>query len=193
MPVTKKIILASTSSRRQKLLNTLGLSFIVKKIAVNEKIEGAVNPQKAILKNAEKKVAAAAKGESEGLVLGADTMILLGKEAIGKPKDFAEALKTLTKLSGKTHKVITGLVVFDIFSRQLEKRVVISDVSFLKIPPQTLKDYIVKFKPYDKAGAYAIQEDVLFWVKEIKGSITNILGLPLEMLVSVLQKFGLTF
>ncbi|PIU69266.1 septum formation protein Maf [candidate division WWE3 bacterium CG06_land_8_20_14_3_00_42_16] len=193
MPVTKKIILASTSSRRQKLLNTLGLSFIVKKIAVNEKIEGAVNPQKAILKNAEKKVAAAAKGESEGLVLGADTMILLGKEAIGKPKDFAEALKTLTKLSGKTHKVITGLVVFDIFSRQLEKRVVISDVSFLKIPPQTLKDYIVKFKPYDKAGAYAIQEDALFWVKEIKGSITNILGLPLEMLVSVLQKFGLTF
>ena len=193
MPVTKKIILASTSSRRQKLLNTLGLSFIVKKIAVNEKIEGAVNPQKAILKNAEKKVAAAAKGESEGLVLGADTMILLGKEAIGKPKDFAEALKTLAKLSGKTHKVITGLVVFDIFSRQLEKRVVISDVSFLKIPPQTLKDYIVKFKPYDKAGAYAIQEDVLFWVKEIKGSITNILGLPLEMLVSVLQKFGLTF
>jgi len=193
MPVTKKIILASTSSRRQKLLNTLGLSFIVKKIAVNEQIEGAVNPQKAILKNAEKKVAAAAKGESEGLVLGADTMILLGKEAIGKPKDFAEALKTLTKLSGKTHKVITGLVVFDIFSRQLEKRVVISDVSFLKIPPQTLKDYIVKFKPYDKAGAYAIQEDVLFWVKEIKGSITNILGLPLEMLVSVLQKFGLTF
>jgi len=193
MPVTKKIILASTSSRRQKLLNTLGLSFIVKKIAVNEQIEGAVNPQKAILKNAEKKVAAAAKGESEGLVLGADTMILLGKEAIGKPKDFAEALKTLTKLSGKTHKVITGLVVFDIFSRQLEKRVVISDVSFLKIPPQTLKDYIVKFKPYDKAGAYAIQEDALFWVKEIKGSITNILGLPLEMLVSVLQKFGLTF
>lgn len=193
MPVTKKIILASTSSRRQKLLNTLGLSFIVKKIAVNEKIEGAVNPQKAILKNAEKKVAAAAKGESEGLVLGADTMILLGKEAIGKPKDFAEALKTLTKLSGKTHKVITVLVVFDIFSRQLEKRVVISDVSFLKIPPQTLKDYIVKFKPYDKAGAYAIQEDALFWVKEIKGSITNILGLPLEMLVSVLQKFGLTF
>ena len=193
MPVTKKIILASTSSRRQKLLNTLGLSFIVKKIAVNEQIEGAVNPQKAILKNAEKKVAAAAKGESEGLVLGADTMILLGKEAISKPKDFAEALKTLTKLSGKTHKVITGLVVFDIFSRQLEKRVVISDVSFLKIPPQTLKDYIVKFKPYDKAGAYAIQEDVLFWVKEIKGSITNILGLPLEMLVSVLQKFGLTF
>jgi len=193
MPVTKKIILASTSSRRQKLLNTLGLSFIVKKIAVNEKIEGAVNPQKAILKNAEKKVAAAAKGESEGLVLGADTMILLGKEAIGKPKDFAEALKTLAKLSGKTHKVITGLVVFDIFSRQLEKRVVISDVSFLKIPPQTLKDYIVKFKPYDKAGAYAIQEDALFWVKEIKGSITNILGLPLEMLVSVLQKFGLTF
>jgi len=193
MPVTKKIILASTSSRRQKLLNTLGLSFIVKKIAVNEKIEGAVNPQKAILKNAEKKVAAAAKGESEGLVLGADTMILLGKEAIGKPKDFAEALKTLTKLSGKTHKVITVLVVFDIFSRQLEKRVVISDVSFLKIPPQTLKDYIVKFKPYDKAGAYAIQEDALFWVKEIKGLITNILGLPLEMLVSVLQKFGLTF
>ena len=193
MPVTKKIILASTSSRRQKLLNTLGLSFIVKKIAVNEKIEGAVNPQKAILKNAEKKVAAAAKGESEGLVLGADTMILLGKEAIGKPKDFAEALKTLTKLFGKTHKVITGLVVFDIFSRQLEKRVVISDVSFLKIPPQTLKDYIVKFKPYDKAGAYAIQEDALFWVKEIKGLITNILGLPLEMLVSVLQKFGLTF
>jgi len=193
MPVTKKIILASTSSRRQKLLNTLGLSFIVKKIAVNEKIEGAVNPQKAILKNAEKKVAAAAKGESEGLVLGADTMILLGKEAIGKPKDFAEALKTLTKLFGKTHKVITVLVVFDIFSRQLEKRVVISDVSFLKIPPQTLKDYIVKFKPYDKAGAYAIQEDALFWVKEIKGSITNILGLPLEMLVSVLQKFGLTF
>ncbi|PJC68007.1 septum formation protein Maf [candidate division WWE3 bacterium CG_4_8_14_3_um_filter_42_11] len=193
MPVTKKIILASTSSRRQKLLNTLGLSFIVKKIAVNEKIEGAVNPQKAILKNAEKKVAAAAKGESEGLVLGADTMILLGKEAIGKPKDFAEALKTLAKLSGKTHKVITVLVVFDIFSRQLEKRVVISDVSFLKIPPQTLKDYIVKFKPYDKAGAYAIQEDALFWVKEIKGSITNILGLPLEMLVSVLQKFGLTF
>jgi len=193
MPVTKKIILASTSSRRQKLLNTLGLSFIVKKIAVNEQIEGAVNPQKAILKNAEKKVAAAAKGESEGLVLGADTMILLGKEAIGKPKDFAEALKTLAKLSGKTHKVITGLVVFDIFSRQLEKRVVISDVSFLKIPPQTLKDYIVKFKPYDKAGAYAIQEDALFWVKEIKGSITNILGLPLEMLVSVLQKFGLTF
>lgn len=193
MPVTKKIILASTSSRRQKLLNTLGLSFIVKKIAVNEQIEGAVNPQKAILKNAEKKVAAAAKGESEGLVLGADTMILLGKEAIGKPKDFAEALKTLTKLSGKTHKVITVLVVFDIFSRQLEKRVVISDVSFLKIPPQTLKDYIVKFKPYDKAGAYAIQEDALFWVKEIKGSITNILGLPLEMLVSVLQKFGLTF
>ena len=193
MPVTKKIILASTSSRRQKLLNTLGLSFIVKKIAVNEQIEGAVNPQKAILKNAEKKVAAAAKGESEGLVLGADTMILLGKEAIGKPKDFAEALKTLTKLFGKTHKVITVLVVFDIFSRQLEKRVVISDVSFLKIPPQTLKDYIVKFKPYDKAGAYAIQEDALFWVKEIKGSITNILGLPLEMLVSVLQKFGLTF
>jgi len=193
MPVTKKIILASTSSRRQKLLNTLGLSFIVKKIAVNEQIEGAVNPQKAILKNAEKKVAAAAKGESEGLVLGADTMILLGKEAIGKPKDFAEALKTLAKLSGKTHKVITVLVVFDIFSRQLEKRVVISDVSFLKIPPQTLKDYIVKFKPYDKAGAYAIQEDALFWVKEIKGSITNILGLPLEMLVSVLQKFGLTF
>jgi len=193
MPVTKKIILASTSSRRQKLLNTLGLSFIVKKIAVNEKIEGAVNPQKAILKNAEKKVAAAAKGESEGLVLGADTMILLGKEAIGKPKDFAEALKTLAKLSGKTHKVITVLVVFDIFSRQLEKRVVISDVSFLKIPPQTLKDYIVKFKPYDKAGAYAIQEDALFWVKEIKGLITNILGLPLEMLVSVLQKFGLTF
>ena len=86
MPVTKKIILASTSSRRQKLLNTLGLSFIVKKIAVNEKIEGAVNPQKAILKNAEKKVAAAAKGESEGLVLGADTMILLGKRQSVNPK-----------------------------------------------------------------------------------------------------------
>jgi len=184
------IILASGSPRRKQLLSELGYIFEVRPANIDETIPPQLPPQKAALYLAQKKGAAAKRilGASH-CILTADSIVLLGNTILGKPKNKKEAVEMLLSLSGNRHEVHTGFVV-QFQGRQIAKRVV-SKVSMDTISLEEAEYYVENYKPYDKAGSYAIQE----WIGHCKvikilGSYTNIVGLPTREVYTALQEIG---
>jgi septum formation protein len=176
----QKIFLASKSPRRRKLLKQLGINFKSFSIDLKEDIFDGEHPVKTVKRLALHKSEAAIKKVKKGIVITADTIVVLDNEIIGKPKDKKDAFKILSKLSGRTHIVYTGFVV-----RNLESGKIIIDfektkVTFRKLFPKEIKDYIETGSPMDKAGAYGIQDDFgAVFVKRIDGCYYNVVGLPL--------------
>lgn len=183
----KKLILASASPRRKELLAQLGHPFEVDASDVEETLDPTLAPPELAISLAQQKAAAVAKRHSHGIVLGADTLVVLGERIFGKPKNREEAIDMLTQLSGKTHRVLTGFTLIDLSSRQEHSGCIESLVTFKTLSPQEIETYVDTGEPMDKAGAYAIQGHAGAWVDRLEGDRNNVIGLPMEAVKTALE------
>lgn len=185
MLLSKKIYLASNSPRRKELLGNLGLSFEIKQVDVDESYEGiALENVSAFL--ARKK--AQACEISDALVLCADTVVLCGDALLGKPEDRTEAIHMLEMLSGNTHRVSSSVCLRD--GMQYFEGTDVAEVKFRTLSEQEIVYYVDTYQPFDKAGAYGIQEWIgMVGVEEIKGSFYTIMGLPTHLVYRLLLPY----
>jgi len=174
---TRPVILASASPRRAALLREAGPEFASMRIMTSNVDEGA-DP----LENARLKAEAVAAMEPRAIVIGADTVIRFGRETIGKPADLEDAKRILAKLSGRTHDVVTGVCVRCLENDLLVRFEEATHVTFRTLTPEMIDAYIAAVNVLDKAGAYAIQEHGEDIIEKIDGSLTNVIGLPVERL-----------
>lgn len=184
-----QIILASQSPRRLELLKGLNVPFEVKVIDVDETYPSQMVGVDIPMYLAEKKAKAYEQIMAENtMIITADTIVWHEGKVLGKPVDAAEAKRMLQILSGKTHQVITGVCI----STLKRKRIfhVITDVRFSKLTESEVDYYVENFKPYDKAGAYGVQEWIGFvGVEHINGSYFNVMGLPVQRLYNELKRW----
>jgi septum formation protein len=188
--IPNKIILASASPRRIELLKLAGLSFDVAPADIDETALPDEEPTEHVARLAQEKALRIA-GENPGcIVIGADTIVFANGEILGKPATREDARKTLAKLSGKAHEVFTGFAIVCINRDVKIGEVVRSSVVFREITPDEIVWYIGAPEPYDKAGAYAAQGMSASFIREIHGSYTNVIGLPLCEVVEKLRMVG---
>ena len=181
------LLLASTSPRRSELLRQMGVEFTVFRNEVPELAPEHLSPAETAQINAYRKAHATAKKFSDQIVLGADTVVSLGTEVLGKPTDQADAERMLVKLQGRTHQVITGVCLIQQRAHRQRLFFVATAVTFRKLHLGQIRRYLAKIFPFDKAGGYAIQEEGDLIVKHIHGSFTNVIGLPVERLRKELE------
>lgn len=187
----KKLILASGSPRRKMLMEWAEYSFDVLVSDADESYDPAASPANIAISIAEKKIQALLDLKkvdlSDSIIVAADTIVVLEGEIIGKPVDRDNAIGILKKLSGKTHQVITAVCVQD----EKQKKVFHDStlVSFHELSEEQIIHYVDTYKPYDKAGAYAIQEWIgVIGIKMIEGDFYNVMGLPVSRLVQLLKE-----
>jgi septum formation protein len=180
-------ILASVSPRRAKLLRQLKLNFKIIPGDATEIFDEHLSPLEICQLNAHRKARAVAKKNPDSLVLGADTLVFLDGEVLGKPCDLTDARRMLTRLQGRTHQVVTGVSLIHLRGYHERIFAVSTDVTFHPLDEKQIRDYLGKTNPLDKAGAYAIQEHGDKIVAEISGSYSNVIGLPLERLQAELS------
>ena len=185
------LILASSSPRRRELLKQIGLRFEVIPSNVKEIKEDGEDPISHVLRLAEEKALDISQKVENSWIIGADTIVLVDDEILGKPSEEQEAYQMLMKLSGREHKVITGFCIIDSETGESTKRHVETTVMIKKLTHEEITEYIKTREPFDKAGSYAIQGIGSFMVREIKGSYTNVVGLPVCELVEVLDNLGI--
>lgn len=185
----QQIILASQSPRRKQLLEWAEISF---KIMVSDADESfppdlpIADVPVFIARNKALAIQQLAGQENSAPILAADTIVVLNNEVIGKPSNRTEALQILQKLSGKKHKVITGVVI--LANKKETNFFDITEVEFHELTQADIEFYIDKYKPYDKAGAYAIQEWIgVVGIKAIHGDFYNVMGLPVSRVVQQLK------
>jgi septum formation protein len=186
----KKIILASQSPRRKQLLEWAEIPFEIVVQDTDERFPPGLEPEEAAIYIARNKALAVQNKTSPGsVILAADTMVVLGESIIGKPVHREEAISMLWALSGEKHKVVTGVVI-----RQDETEIAFADVTevvFHDITIEQIEFYVDKYKPFDKAGAYAIQEWIgVIGIKSVNGDFYNVMGLPVSRVVRTLEKFS---
>ena len=182
------VVLASQSPRRKELLTMAEIPFLALSPLVDERVAPGTPPERAVVELAERKARAAALKEEAGgkTVVGADTVVALGPKIFGKPRTPKEAFEMLSALSGKTHRVFTGVCVLSperesvCFYEQ-------TDVTFYPLAPEEIEAYLSTGEPMDKAGAYGIQGRGALLVKSISGDFYNVVGLPIGRLVRVLS------
>lgn len=187
-----KIILASTSPRRIRLLRGLGLKVKVVGSKVRESEFDISNPRKLVKTLALTKAKEVARRTKSGLIVGADTIVVHRGKILGKPKNQKEAKAMLRELSGKTHVVLTGLAVIDASTNKMMVDVVKTKVKFRKLTNVEISNHVATAKPLDKAGAYAIQGKAGLFVERIDGCYFNVVGLPLARLAEILKEFNVT-
>ncbi|MGC9975115.1 MAG: Maf family protein [Syntrophales bacterium] len=190
MTTSGRFILASASPRRIELLSLLGLHFEVMPSNVDETFIKGETPRDHVLRLSEDKVQIASALHPEAWVMGADTIVVINGDVLGKPRMPDEAREMLGKLSGQIHTVFTGFTITRKNADILVRDAVESSVLFREIPEDEMTWYIRSREPYDKAGGYAVQGMGAFFIKEIHGSYTNVMGLPLCEVVDVLKSIG---
>jgi septum formation protein len=184
----KKFVLGSSSPRRAELLRKAGINFeVVVPENINEE-QISADPVSHVLELSRKKAENVAKKVRNSIILGADTIVVLNGEILGKPKDSEEAFKMLKKLSGKEHKVYTGISLVDKDKGRVISGYQLTKVKFNQLKDKEIKDYIDTGEPLDKAGAYGIQGMGNFLVEKIEGDLDNVIGLPLRKLEELLIK-----
>ena len=176
------LILASQSPRRVELMREAGFAFDTLVPEVVEAHDASLTPEALTVENARRKAVAAAAIKPECLTLGADTLVYLDGEPLGKPRDLAEAAVMLSRLSGRAHEVCTGVYLAWDGGRQGRGFHVITEVIFKPLTEADIHAYHQLVNPLDKAGAYGIQEHGDRIVDHYKGSWTNVMGLPMERL-----------
>jgi septum formation protein len=185
-----KLILASASPRRKELLEMVGLDFEVIPSDAAETFLKREAPREHALRLSREKAFAVGRIHSDGWVLGADTIVLAGGEILGKPRNRNDARDMLGKLSGRAHKVITGFTLLKDGNPAVISEAVETIVIFKELSPGEIEWYSGTKEPYDKAGGYAVQGMGASFIKEIRGSYTNVVGLPLCEVVEALKKVG---
>jgi septum formation protein len=184
-----RIILASASPRRKQLLEWAGLEFDVLPAAADESFPVGRAATEVPVEIARRKAATAIKNAAPGsIILAADTLVLADRELMGKPRDKPDAIRMLSLLSGKMHQVITGVLITD--SKKEIAFYETTKVWFHPLEVPEIEYYIDTFKPYDKAGAYAIQEWIgVTGIRAIEGDFYNVMGLPVSRVMQELKNF----
>ncbi len=186
----KKIILASKSPRRKQLMQELGFKFEVKtKEGIEEDYPNTLKKEQIAVYLSQHKAKAFEDEINENtIVITADTIVCLGDQILNKPKDYDEAVHMLDTLSGQIHQVVTGVCI-----KSFYRTVTFSSstkVYFKQLAEEEIDYYIEKYQPYDKAGAYGIQEWIGYiGIEKIEGSYFNVMGLPVQQIYEELQKF----
>ena len=183
------LILASASPRRNELLSSLLKNFKIITSEVEELQSHQDGPVQLVIENARIKTSAVAKSHPSKWVLGADTLVALGERVLGKPKDLREAKSMLLQLSGKTHHVHTGVSFINISRDVFITESVSTLVTFKELVPSNIDMYFTKVNPLDKAGAYGIQAYPEMIVDSFEGSLSNVIGLPLELVREWLDEY----
>jgi septum formation protein len=183
------LILASASPRRAELLRLLEVDFKVLPSTTDEVAHEHLSPLEICQLNAHRKARAVAKKIPDSLVLGADTLVFLDNDILGKPRNFKEAEKMLARLQGRTHQVVTGVCLMHLRGHRERVFAVSTDVLFHPLNQRQIRDYLKRIHPLDKAGAYAIQDCGEFIIAEISGSFSNVVGLPVEKLREELSRW----
>lgn len=183
-----KLILASKSPRRRYLLKQAGLDFSVIPSNIDEGLYQCLNPENYVKTIAESKANDISAKYPENWVIGADTVVVIDNSILGKPETKNQARRMLKQLSGKSHFVLTGYCICCKSKREIFSDVIKTEVLFKNLSHKEIEWYINTDEPFDKAGAYAIQGLGTFLVKSIKGSYTNVVGLPVCEIIEFLIK-----
>ena len=184
----RQLILASASPRRRELIRLMGIDFEVCSVGVDEHLAGT--PDQVVQALAERKARAAAKLHPGQTVLGADTLVSCKGETLGKPRDGADALRMLRLLSGSENTVFTGVCVIDGETGSVQVELDRALVHFVEMDEASMLRYIRSGEPMDKAGAYGVQGTGGMFVSHIEGSSSNVIGLPMHLVRSMLRKIG---
>ncbi len=184
------LFLASASPRRRQLLDELGVRFTIEPAEVDELAEDA-DPRQLVLHNCELKADAVAARHPDSPVLGADTTVAIDGCVLNKPADLAQARIMLNRLSDRTHVVHTGICLIFRARGIRESRCVSSEVTFHELDEGRIERYFKIVDPLDKAGAYGIQEGRELIIESYRGSLSNIMGLPVEETIGLLKEFDL--
>jgi septum formation protein len=185
-----RLILASQSPRRYELLKQLGLEFDVIPSRIEEDFIEGESPRKHVLRLAEAKALDVGNQHPDRWVVAADTIVYVDHSILGKPKSREEAKKMLRRLSGKEHQVLTGFSVHHLAKGKGDREAVQTAVKVKKLTPAEMEWYVETGEPFDKAGGYAVQGIGSFMIELIKGSYTNVVGLPLCELIQMLSRLG---
>lgn len=192
-----KLVLASASPRRSELLRSVGLDFVIHPADIEEVVDDSVSPAQAVEKLAHEKAAAVVSSYPDSIVIGADTIVVLGEDApqcssgysiLGKPKDREDARAMLRSLSGREHLVYTGYAVLCGINGMHQSGVVETRVRFRSLGEKELEIYLEEGEWSDKAGAYAIQGMGANLIDQIHGSYTNVIGLPIAEILAILSR-----
>jgi septum formation protein len=184
------LILASSSPRRQELLREIGIPFQVRAANINEDQAPGEPPMEYALRLAWEKAQAVLAQYPQSYVLGADTIVVLRGEVLGKPIDHADAARMLRLLSGRAHEVTTAVSLIAT-GTLAETRASTTKVYFREIAEAEIQQYVAGGEPMDKAGAYAIQGGASRWTDRIEGEFSNVVGLPLSLVTEMLKITGL--
>jgi septum formation protein len=183
------LVLASASPRRRELLAQAGFSFEVQPADINEEIQPGEDPIAYVTRLAREKAEAVYSQRSESdaalVVLGADTTVCVDKQILGKPESPEDAARMLRLLSGRTHRVITGVAL--VAASQTQVAAEVTAVQFLSLSEAEIASYIATGEPDDKAGAYAIQGRAARWIPRIEGCYFNVVGLPIALVSTLLN------
>jgi septum formation protein len=189
----RQLVLASNSPRRQELLRQAGYRFIVRPPPIDDRgVSAAAGPGAYVESLAYLKAMAAIQAHrlTEGLVLAADTIVELAGRIIGKPDNEADARRILSQLSGSRHRVITGLALVDAAAGRRLLAHEVTGIRMRRMSPEEIDAYVAGGEALGKAGAYALQETGDRFVEKIDGSLTNVVGLPMELLERMLKAAG---
>jgi septum formation protein len=184
----KRFILASSSPRRAEILTREKVRFEIKILDSYKEENVSSDPVTHVLESSKRKAKSVAGEVEDGIILGADTIVVLDGEILGKPKNKEDAFFILKKLSGRTHDVYTGVTLINKSTGKMISNYDVTKVKFNQLNEQKISDYITTGEPMDKAGAYGIQGMGSFLVDHIEGSLDNVIGLPTERLQEMLAQ-----
>jgi len=187
----RKLILASRSPRRAEILKKAKVEFKIKIPPDLKEESSSSDPVERVLSLSKRKAASVSNQVEEAIILGADTIVVLDKEILGKPQNKEEAFLILKKLSDRTHRVYTGITLVNKYNGRMISDYDLTEVKFNQLEDNKIVNYINTGEPMDKAGAYGIQGMGGFLVESIRGSLDNVIGLPTEklkeMLIQIIQ------
>ncbi len=185
------LVLASASPRRQELLRAAGISFEVQPAHIPEEPLSSESAKDCAERLAREKAQEVARQRPQDAVLGADTVVVIDNQILGKPTDAADAARMLRMLSGRQHQVITGVSL--VVGGQWAVASAVTRVTFSEISEKEIADYVATGEPMDKAGAYAIQGIASRWIPRIEGDYSNVVGLPVALVWRMLKDSGAGF
>ncbi len=184
-----KFILASQSPRRKEILKKINLNFKIINSNIDESVVKLTTPYEYPVKLAEMKADSISKKNPNYTVIGADTIVSINDQILNKPCNFEEAKMMLNLLSNKTHEVITGVSLKNESLDINENFYDVSFVSFYQLTDEQINYYVSHYKPFDKAGSYAIQDYAGLFIKNINGSYDNIVGFPVSKFYQIIKKY----
>lgn len=187
----KKLILASSSPRRKQLLEQIGLDFEIDASNIDEIVDPKLNYIEQVELFSLQKAQATATKYKNAIILAADSMVVINDEVLGKPKDKAHAVQMLKKISGTKHMIATGFTLIDTDTGKTVTKSTTLSLWFKKLSDAEIEWLIDRDQPFDKAGAYAIQESAAVFIEKFEGDFFGGIGLPLFSLAEELKKFGI--